>query len=71
LAVEDASVIMPPPPPVVVNDAGSPSASASWSVTCCSSSVHAGEVDHSMPCTPIPPESTSPSTDASDALHGK
>src|ERR1039458_2750414 len=61
------------PPPVcdARNFSGRPSIPTSQSITCVSSSVHAGLVDHSIPCTPRPEESRSPRIPGPDALHGK
>jgi len=36
-----------------------------------SSSVHAGEVAHNMPCTPRPADNSSPRTDGGEAFAGK
>ncbi len=60
-------------PPVLddKNFSGSPSMHTSQSRTWVSSSVQAGLVDHSMPCTPRPEESRSPRIPGPDALHGK
>src|SRR5437660_7877512 len=43
----------------------------SQSITCVSSSVQAGLVDHSIPCTPRPEERRSPRMPGPDALQGK
>src|SRR5579863_3242534 len=61
------------PPPVFDerNFSGNPSIPTSQSITCVSSSVHAGEVDHSIPCTPSPDESRSPRMPGPEALQGK
>ncbi len=54
-----------------LNCAGRPSMSAIQSSTCVSSSVQAGLVAHSMPCTPRPAESNSPRMDGPELLAGK
>src|ERR1700684_1986824 len=61
------------PPPVLddKNFSGNPSIPTSQSITCDSSSVHAGLVDHNIPCTPSPDESKSPRIPGPDPLHGK
>src|SRR6266496_3751457 len=61
----------PPPALDERNFSGRPSMEASQSITCVSSSVQAGLVDHSMPCTPSPEERRSPRIPGPDALHGK
>src|SRR5450755_3333841 len=50
------------PPPVFDdrNFSGKPSMATSQSITCVSSSVQAGLVDQSIPCTPRPEERRSP-----------
>ncbi len=53
------------------NRSGSPSSLASQSITTVSTSVTAGEVAHSIPCTASPDDSRSPSTAGPDALAGK
>ena len=50
---------------------GRPSMPTSQSITCVSSSVQAGLVDHSIPCTPRPEERRSPRIPGPDALQGK
>src|ERR1700746_2580682 len=61
------------PPPVLdeKNLSGKPSIPTSQSMTCVSSSVHAGLVDHNIPCTPSPEESRSPKIPGPAALQGK
>ena len=71
VALEAVSWMTPPPAPRDVNAAGRPSAPASQSSTCVSSSVHAGLVTHSMPCTPSPAETSSASTAGGEALPEK
>src|ERR1700756_3566725 len=61
----------PPPELDDRNFCGSPSIDTSQSITWVSSSVHAGLVDHSIPCTPRPEESRSPKIPGPEALHGK
>ncbi|MEZ4769538.1 MAG: hypothetical protein R2844_14050 [Caldilineales bacterium] len=69
---EDAvSWMTPPPVDVDLNACGSPSMSTSQSRTCVSSSVQAGLVAHSMPCTPSPDDSMSASMAGKEALAGK
>ena len=68
----DALSWMTPPPAVLDrNRSGSPSRSTSQSSTWVSSSVQAGLVAQSMPCTPRPEESRSPRIDGPEALAGK
>jgi hypothetical protein len=69
--LEALSSITPPPGPVDRNAAGRPSSSTSQSMTWVSSSVAAGPVAHSMPCTPRPAESSSPRTAGPEELAGK
>src|SRR5690606_25650217 len=71
VALEALPAITPPPGPPERNRSGSPSNSTLQPSTWVSSSVHAGLVDHTMPCTPRPEETRSPSTDGPDALAGK
>src|SRR5438270_8116155 len=61
------------PPPLADdrNFSGSPSIVTSQSITWVSSSVHAGLVDQSIPCTPSPDETRSPRIPGPEALHGK
>src|ERR1700730_18357370 len=61
------------PPPVLDdrNFSGGASMAPSQSIRCISSSVHAGLVDHSIPCTPSPEERRSPKIPGPEALHGK
>src|SRR5271169_5715243 len=61
------------PPPVLDerNFSGNPSMGTSQSSTCVSSSVHAGLVDQSMPCTPRPEERRSPRIPGPEPLLGK
>ena len=61
----------PPPGPSDLNRSGRPNNSTSQSSTWVSSSVQAGLVAHSMPCTPRPAESSSPRIDGPEALAGK
>ena len=70
-ALEAVSWITPPPLPVERNMSGRSSISASQSRTCVSSSVHAGLVCQSIPCTPNPDEMRSPSIAGPEALAGK
>lgn len=70
-ALDAVSWITPPPSPVDRNASGRPSIGTSQSITCVSSSVQAGLVDQSMPWTPRPAASSSPSTEGPDALAGK
>src|SRR5450432_4342867 len=62
---------MPPPFLVERKFSCSPSAGTSQSSTSVSSSVHAGLVAHSIPCTPSPEESRSPRIEGPDVLLGK
>src|SRR5580704_7843141 len=61
------------PPPVFDerNFFGKPSMGTSQSSTCVSSSVQAGLVDQSMPCTPSPEEVRSPRIPGPEPLLGK
>ena len=69
---EDAeSWITPPPVPVERNRCGRSMSWASQSISTVSSSVQAGLVAHSMPCTPSPELTRSPSTLGPDVLAGK
>ena len=72
-AVEaDQALATPPPPaPVDLNFSGKPSIPAIQSSTCVSSSVQAGLVAQSMPCTPSPALSSSPRMDGPELLDGK
>ena len=65
------SWIAPPPAALERYPSGSPSRSTSQSSTWVSSSVHAGLVAQSMPCTPNPEESRSPRIEGPEALAGK
>ena len=71
MALEAESWITPPPGPSERNRRGRPSISMSQSRTRVSSSVQAGLVAHSMPCTPSPPASNSPRIDGPEVLAGK
>ena len=76
MATSVASLAVPwmtPPPAGEVErkDSGSPMSSASQSSTRVSSSVQEGPVDQSIPCTPRPADSSSPSTDGPDASEAK
>src|SRR5271170_6352937 len=70
-ALEAVSWITPPPPAVERNFRGRSSISTSQSRTWVSSSVHAGLVAQSIPCTPNPEESKSPRIAGPEALAGK
>jgi hypothetical protein len=61
------------PPPVLEDRkaSGRPVISASQSITCVSSSVQAGLVAQSMPCTPSPEDSRSPRMEGPEPLAGK
>ena len=61
----------PPPVPVERNRAGRPNSSANQSMTRVSTSVAAGLVAQSMPCTPSPDESRSPRMAGPDTFAGK
>ena len=61
----------PPPAPVERNRSGRSSSSASQSSITVSSSVQAGLVAQSMPCTPRPELTRSPSTLGPEVLAGK
>ena len=61
----------PPPAPSDRNRSGRPSSSTIQSRTWVSSSVHAGLVAQSIPCTPSPAESSSPRIDGPELLAGK
>ena len=61
----------PPPAPEERNFSGRPSIVAIQSSTCVSSSVQAGLVAQSMPCTPSPAESSSPRMEGPELLAGK
>ena len=71
VAVEAPAWSTPPPAPVVFHDWGTSSRSTSQSSTWDSSSVDAGEVAHSIPCTPIPAAANSPSTAGGEVWAGK
>ncbi len=62
---------LPPVAEVERKSSGRPVSSASQSSTRVSSSVAAGLVDQSMPCTPRPADSSSPSTAGPEAFAGK
>jgi hypothetical protein len=69
---EDAeSWMTPPPAPVERNRCGRSSRWASQSIITVSSSVQAGLVAQSMPCTPSPELTRSPSTLGPEVLAGK
>src|SRR5262245_55714920 len=70
-ALEAVSWITPPPVDEDLKLFGRPIISTSQSKTCVSSSVHAGLVDQSIPCTPSPAESISPRTDGPEMFAGK
>src|SRR5271154_4757006 len=70
-ALEAVSWITPPPLAVERNFRGRSSISTSQSRTWVSSSVHAGLVAQSIPCTPSPEESKSPRIAGPEALAGK
>src|SRR5207302_4398535 len=57
--------------PLPRKTSGRPSSSTSQSSTCVSSSVHAGDVAHSIPCTPRPDDTRSPRIDGPDVFAGK
>src|SRR5205814_1301994 len=59
-ALEAVSWITPPPCPLDLNRSGRASMSTSQSSTCVSSSVQAGLVAQSIPCTPNPDETRPP-----------
>src|SRR5579859_19512 len=61
----------PPPAFDDRNFSGRPIIATSQSITCVSSSVHAGLVDHNIPWTPRPEETRSPRIPGPEALHGK
>ena len=71
MAEEALSSITPPPAPSDRNRSGRPSSSTIQSRTWVSSSVQAGLVAQSIPCTPSPAESSSPRTDGPELLAGK
>src|SRR5689334_24982412 len=71
VALEAVSWMTPPPVLVERNFSGKPSIGTSQSSTCVSSSVQAGLVAQSMPCTPSPDDNRSPKIDGPDALHVK
>ena len=71
-AESDALIWMTPPPgPVVFHPWGRSSRSTIQSTTTVSSSVAAGDVDQSMPCTPRPAATISPSSEGPELLAGK
>ena len=70
-ALEAVSWITPPPLPLERNFRGRSSISTSQSSTWVSSSVQAGLVAQSIPCTPRPEESKSPRMAGPEALAGK
>ena len=70
-ADEALSSITPPPSFDEWKTRGSPHRSTSQSIMTVSTSVAAGLVAHSMPCTPKPALTSSPSTEGNDALAGK
>src|SRR5579883_25155 len=61
----------PPPGPADLKLSGSPTMSAIQSSTCVSSSVQAGLVAQSIPCTPSPADKSSPRIDGPEVLAGK
>ena len=61
----------PPPEPEVFHASGAPVRSTSQSSTRDSSSVSAGEDDHSIPCTFSPAAASSPSTAGGDDMAWK
>ena len=71
VALLAVSWITPPPGPELTKCPGRPSMPHIQSITCVSSSVHAGDVLHSMPCTPRPADSSSPRMLGPDAFAGK
>src|SRR5918995_641467 len=71
VADEAESWITPPPAPVDRKRSGSPRASTIQSTTRVSTSVHAGPVCHSIPCTPRPLDTRSPRIAGPDVLAGK
>src|SRR5690606_7836411 len=71
VALDAESWMTPPPAAVERNRSGRPRSSAIQSRTWVSSSVTAGEVDQSIPCTPSVDEIRSASTDGPDAPVGK
>ena len=71
MAPDAESWITPPPAPSERNRSGRPSSSTIQSSTWVSSSVQAGDVDHSIPCTPRPGRHESASTDGPEAPVGK
>ena len=71
MALDAESWITPPPPRVDRNSSGRPRAGTSQSSTRVSTSVQAGLVAQSIPWTPRPVETRSPSTDGSEAFDGK
>ena len=71
VALDALSWMTPPPAPVLRKRSGSPSSSTIQSSTTCSTSVHAGLVAQSMPCTPRPAEASSPRIDGYVTLAGK
>jgi hypothetical protein len=71
LPLEPESWITPPPLAVERKVSGSPSIPTSQSSTCVSSSVQAGLVDQSMPWTPSPEETRSPSVAGPEWFAGK
>ena len=70
-ALDAVSWITPPPAELEWNCAGRPSIPTSQSSTWVSSSVQAGLVAQSIPCTPRPAESSSPRIDGPELLDGK
>src|SRR5947209_20631310 len=70
-ALEAVSWITPPPCPLDLNRSGRASMSTSQSSTCVSSSVQAGRVAASVPCTAKPDEARSASIGGGGAVAGE
>src|SRR5215475_4624771 len=71
VALDAVSCMTPPPVLVDRNLSGRPRAGTSQSSTRVSSSVHAGLVAHSIPCTSRPDDNKSPRIAGPDAFEGK
>ena len=71
MAEEALSSMTPPPSAADRNRSGRPRSSTIQSRTWVSSSVQAGLVAQSIPCTPSPAESSSPRIDGPELLAGK
>jgi hypothetical protein len=71
VALEAESWSTPPPADPDRNRSGRSSSSTSQSSMSVSSSVQAGLVDHSIPCTPSPADSSSPRMEGPERLAGK